>query len=46
MEIIVSVFSAAVALSCLFAIVRSDLKDRRKAATRDAKIGGSDEPNF
>lgn len=37
MEIIVSVFSAAVALSCLIAVFRSDMKDAQKAILREAE---------
>jgi hypothetical protein len=32
MEIIVSVFAALVAVSCLFAVLKSDFKDRRALA--------------
>jgi hypothetical protein len=32
MEIIVSVFSAIVAMSCLFAVIKSDLQDHRQTA--------------
>jgi hypothetical protein len=43
MEIIVSVFSAAVALSCLIAIVMSDLRDSKRDAgqIREAGLSGS-----
>jgi hypothetical protein len=39
MEIIVSAFSAIVAMSCLFVVINSDLKDTRKVAARDTEAG-------
>jgi len=38
MEIIVSVFSALVAMSCLIAVVRSDIMDSKRAVRQDRKI--------
>ena len=37
MEIIVSLFAALVASSCLFAVVKSDLQARKKAARKKIK---------
>ena len=36
MEIIVSVFSVAVAMSCLIAVFKSDMKDMKKTVRVDA----------
>jgi len=39
MEIIVSVFAAAVAMSCLLFLVRSELQDRKKAVRLERQAG-------
>jgi hypothetical protein len=39
MEIIVSVFSALVAMSCLIAVIRSDITDSKRAVRQDRQIG-------
>jgi hypothetical protein len=44
MEIVISVICAAVALSCLFAVVRSDLRDRRKTVRLISKISDPEDP--
>ena len=41
MEIIVSVFAALVAGSCLVAVVKSDFKDRKKATEQIIKENDS-----
>jgi hypothetical protein len=45
MEIIISVFSAVVALSCLFAVVRSDLRDRGEIVRQASKVADAEEPS-
>ena len=37
MEIIVSVFAASVAMSCLVAVVISDIKDKKSAVPQEAE---------
>ena len=37
MEIIISVFSVAVAMSCLIAVVRSDMKDKQTTVRIEAE---------
>jgi hypothetical protein len=41
MEIVVSIFSAVVAMSCLFAVVKSDIQDSKKHVRNDAGIADS-----
>ena len=37
MEIIISVFSVAVAMSCLIAVVKSDMKDKKRTVMVEAQ---------
>lgn len=41
MEILVSIFAAVVAMSCLFAVVKSDFKESKKDVRNDAGMTDS-----